>query len=235
MALSFFFTIIIHFIQESTAIVINCASGNVWKNRIPNFTKKEKISSAWFWVPILTNAFYFWINAKFMALPVSWAVNMLNCSSPCSALFLQNTDTGLLILVRCKQLLLRHHPRNDQCKRRRMLTPRNVWVAPCRPRPRPPLLPRAVLVVTWRYGWAVPQCFVRPNEVKKQADESKMRFAHIDGDHLTMLNVYHAFKQSKQQSKCFFSAYKCIQSVVLIECTCNCTCGRKSGSSKAWQ
>ena len=43
----------------------------------------------------------------------------------------------------------------------------------------------------------VPQCFVRPNEVKKQADESKMRFAHIDGDHLTMLNVYHAFKQSK--------------------------------------
>lgn len=24
-----------------------------------------------------------------------------------------------------------------------------------------------------------------------------MRFAHIDGDHLTLLNVYHAFKQSK--------------------------------------
>ena len=43
----------------------------------------------------------------------------------------------------------------------------------------------------------VPQCFVRPNEVKKQADESKMRFAHIDGDHLTLLNVYHAFKQSE--------------------------------------
>lgn len=44
---------------------------------------------------------------------------------------------------------------------------------------------------------AVPQCFVRPNDVKKQADEAKMRFAHIDGDHLTLLNVYHAFKQSK--------------------------------------
>lgn len=43
----------------------------------------------------------------------------------------------------------------------------------------------------------VPQCFVRPNDVKKQADEAKMRFAHIDGDHLTLLNVYHAFKQSK--------------------------------------
>lgn len=44
---------------------------------------------------------------------------------------------------------------------------------------------------------SVPQCFVRPNEAKKAADESKMRFAHIDGDHLTLLNVYHAFKQSE--------------------------------------
>lgn len=43
----------------------------------------------------------------------------------------------------------------------------------------------------------VPQCFVRPNESKKAADDAKMRFAHIDGDHLTLLNVYHAFKQSK--------------------------------------
>lgn len=43
----------------------------------------------------------------------------------------------------------------------------------------------------------VPQCFVRPNEAKKAADDAKMRFAHIDGDHLTLLNVYHAFKQSE--------------------------------------
>jgi pre-mRNA-splicing factor ATP-dependent RNA helicase DHX15/PRP43 len=42
----------------------------------------------------------------------------------------------------------------------------------------------------------VPQVFVRPTEAKKAADEAKTRFAHIDGDHLTMLNVYHAFKQS---------------------------------------
>ncbi|EDW09996.1 putative pre-mRNA-splicing factor ATP-dependent RNA helicase PRP1 isoform X1 [Drosophila mojavensis] len=45
---------------------------------------------------------------------------------------------------------------------------------------------------------SVPQCFVRPNEAKKVADEAKMRFAHIDGDHLTLLNVYHAFKQSSE-------------------------------------
>jgi len=44
---------------------------------------------------------------------------------------------------------------------------------------------------------SVPQCFVRPPDSKKFADEAKMRFAHIDGDHLTLLNVYHAFKQSK--------------------------------------
>ena len=45
--------------------------------------------------------------------------------------------------------------------------------------------------------YLVPQCFIRPNEAKKAADDAKMRFAHIDGDHLTLLNVYHAFKQSK--------------------------------------
>lgn len=45
---------------------------------------------------------------------------------------------------------------------------------------------------------SVPQCFVRPTEAKKAADEAKARFAHIDGDHLTLLNVYHAFKQSHE-------------------------------------
>lgn len=47
----------------------------------------------------------------------------------------------------------------------------------------------------------VPQCFIRPNEAKKAADDAKMRFAHIDGDHLTLLNVYHAFKQSEYRRK----------------------------------
>ena len=45
--------------------------------------------------------------------------------------------------------------------------------------------------------FSVPQVFLRPNEAKKAADEAKMKFAHIDGDHLTLLNVYHAYKQSK--------------------------------------
>jgi hypothetical protein len=35
-------------------------------------------------------------------------------------------------------------------------------------------------------------------EAKKATDDSKLRFAHIDGDHLTLLNVYHAFKQNME-------------------------------------
>ncbi|KAJ9149953.1 Pre-mRNA-splicing factor ATP-dependent RNA helicase PRP43 [Pleurostoma richardsiae] len=41
---------------------------------------------------------------------------------------------------------------------------------------------------------SVPQIFVRPNSNRKRADEMKAMFAHSDGDHLTLLNAYHAFK-----------------------------------------
>eukprot|EP00271_Cylindrocystis_brebissonii_P001537 TRINITY_DN1179_c0_g2_i1.p1 TRINITY_DN1179_c0_g2~~TRINITY_DN1179_c0_g2_i1.p1 ORF type:complete len:738 (-),score=153.97 TRINITY_DN1179_c0_g2_i1:392-2605(-) len=43
---------------------------------------------------------------------------------------------------------------------------------------------------------SVPNCFIRPREAQKAADEAKARFSHIDGDHLTLLNCYHAFKQN---------------------------------------
>ncbi|CAO2600871.1 ATP-dependent RNA helicase DHX15 [Lemmus lemmus] len=39
---------------------------------------------------------------------------------------------------------------------------------------------------------------LKSTEAKKAADEAKMRFAHIDGDHLTLLNVYHAFKPNHE-------------------------------------
>lgn len=45
---------------------------------------------------------------------------------------------------------------------------------------------------------SVPNVFMRPRENQKAADEAKARFAHIDGDHLTLLNVYHAYKQNKE-------------------------------------
>lgn len=47
---------------------------------------------------------------------------------------------------------------------------------------------------------SVPQVFVRPASARKRADEMKQLFAHPDGDHLTMLNVYHAFKSPQAQA-----------------------------------
>ncbi|KAG7194323.1 DEAH-box ATP-dependent RNA helicase prp43 [Scheffersomyces spartinae] len=41
---------------------------------------------------------------------------------------------------------------------------------------------------------SVPQVFVRPAQARKRADECKMAFAHADGDHLTLLNVYAGFE-----------------------------------------
>ncbi|GES82659.1 pre-mRNA-splicing factor ATP-dependent RNA helicase PRP43 [Rhizophagus clarus] len=45
---------------------------------------------------------------------------------------------------------------------------------------------------------SVPNIFVRPNDMKKQAEEAKAKFAHDEGDHLTLLNVYHAYKSESR-------------------------------------
>ena len=47
---------------------------------------------------------------------------------------------------------------------------------------------------------SVPQIFVRPASQRKRADEMKNLFAHPDGDHLTLLNVYHAFRSQDAQA-----------------------------------
>lgn len=47
---------------------------------------------------------------------------------------------------------------------------------------------------------SVPALFQRPANNRKRADEMKQLFAHPDGDHLTMLNVYHAFKGPQAQA-----------------------------------
>ncbi|KAJ1731613.1 DEAH-box ATP-dependent RNA helicase prp43 [Coemansia biformis] len=41
---------------------------------------------------------------------------------------------------------------------------------------------------------SVPNVFLRPREAQRAADMAKAEFAHMDGDHMTLLNVYHAFK-----------------------------------------
>ncbi|KAK2746345.1 DEAH-box ATP-dependent RNA helicase prp43 [Myotisia sp. PD_48] len=65
---------------------------------------------------------------------------------------------------------------------------------------------------------SVPQVFVRPIAQRKRADEMKALFAHPDGDHLTLLNVYHAFKGADAQENprqwCHehFISYRALQS-----------------------
>jgi pre-mRNA-splicing factor ATP-dependent RNA helicase DHX15/PRP43 len=46
---------------------------------------------------------------------------------------------------------------------------------------------------------SIQNCFLRPKESAKAADAAKAQFAHVDGDHLTLLNVYHAYKTIPDQ------------------------------------
>ena len=48
---------------------------------------------------------------------------------------------------------------------------------------------------------SVPQVFMRPRDQQREADAAKAKFEHIDGDHLTLLNVYHAYKQHEHEPK----------------------------------
>ncbi len=41
---------------------------------------------------------------------------------------------------------------------------------------------------------SAPQVFVRPIDRRREADDAKAKFVHSDGDHLTLLNVYHSWK-----------------------------------------
>eukprot|EP01041_Mallomonas_annulata_P008273 gene8273-17023_t len=62
---------------------------------------------------------------------------------------------------------------------------------------------------------SVPSIFMRPKEAAKAADEAKAQFAHVDGDHLSLLNVYHAYKQAGESKDwCYdnFVNYRSIQS-----------------------
>lgn len=43
---------------------------------------------------------------------------------------------------------------------------------------------------------SVPNPFTRPKEAQHEADAAKGQFSHADGDHLTLLNVYTAYKNA---------------------------------------
>jgi pre-mRNA-splicing factor ATP-dependent RNA helicase DHX15/PRP43 len=48
---------------------------------------------------------------------------------------------------------------------------------------------------------SVPNCFLRPVDAKKQADEAKEQFAHSSGDHMTLLNVFKEYKENAENVK----------------------------------
>lgn len=54
---------------------------------------------------------------------------------------------------------------------------------------------------------SVPNIFVRPQERRAQADAAKAQFHHPDGDHLMMLNAYHAYKTEEDDSNFCFNNY----------------------------
>jgi pre-mRNA-splicing factor ATP-dependent RNA helicase DHX15/PRP43 len=54
---------------------------------------------------------------------------------------------------------------------------------------------------------SVPNVFVRPPEERQEADAARSKFVHEDGDHLTLLNVFHAFMQNGADSSWCYRNY----------------------------
>lgn len=63
---------------------------------------------------------------------------------------------------------------------------------------------------------SVKRIFMRPPDARKAADEAKDNFAHVDGDHLTLLNVYHAYKKNQGNAQAWtyenFLSYRSLKS-----------------------
>lgn len=45
---------------------------------------------------------------------------------------------------------------------------------------------------------SVPNAFLRPKEMMRQADLAKSKFAHPDGDHMTLLNTFESYKYNSE-------------------------------------
>ncbi|GAA5973167.1 hypothetical protein JCM11641_006302 [Rhodosporidiobolus odoratus] len=60
---------------------------------------------------------------------------------------------------------------------------------------------------------SVPNPYLRPNSQRKEADEAKAQFAHPAGDHLSLLNLYHAYKSSPDANWCWnnYVSYRAMQ------------------------
>ena len=71
-----------------------------------------------------------------------------------------------------------------------------------------PLHSKILLSASWNYNCVnealsivaclnVPSIFIRPRDQAEIADREKSKFAHPDGDHITMVNVFNTFKQKQ--------------------------------------
>ncbi|GAA5864209.1 hypothetical protein JCM8547_001293 [Rhodosporidiobolus lusitaniae] len=60
---------------------------------------------------------------------------------------------------------------------------------------------------------SVPNPYLRPNSQRKEADEAKAQFAHPAGDHLSLLNLYHAYKSNPDANWCWnnYVSYRAMQ------------------------
>ncbi|GAA5825873.1 hypothetical protein JCM11251_000037 [Rhodosporidiobolus azoricus] len=60
---------------------------------------------------------------------------------------------------------------------------------------------------------SVPNPYLRPNSQRKEADEAKAQFAHPAGDHLSLLNLYHAYKGNPTADWCWnnYVSYRAMQ------------------------
>jgi pre-mRNA-splicing factor ATP-dependent RNA helicase DHX15/PRP43 len=54
---------------------------------------------------------------------------------------------------------------------------------------------------------SVPRLMIRPPDQKKESDEAHAAFAHDDGDHLTLLNIYHAYKHNNSNADWCWNNY----------------------------
>merc|ERR1712098_129862 len=58
-----------------------------------------------------------------------------------------------------------------------------------------------------RFMLSVPPLFFRSRDIERESDAAKAKFSHQDGDHLSMLNVYHAWQQNMESEDWAYDNY----------------------------
>ena len=64
---------------------------------------------------------------------------------------------------------------------------------------------------------SVPNIFLRPKDAQDMADSCKKQYEHKDGDHLTLLNAYHAYKQNASDANYCYQNFLNIRSLEMAD------------------